>query len=145
MPRSAAGYAMLSALLIFAGLRRLERAGRIVLPLPRRGGGRGTVARREVAVAEPVGLPASAGGVEGLGPVRVDGSEHPLSARLHVGRQLRGLIRPSVCVRYLASRVLGMAARRVVGDFAAAYGIRPVLAETFVAPEYRGSCFPAAG
>ncbi len=38
-----------------------------------------------------------------------------------------------------------MAARRVGGDFAAAYGIRPVLAETFVAPEYRGSCFPAAG
>ena len=38
-----------------------------------------------------------------------------------------------------------MAARRVVEDFAAVYGIRPVLAETFVAPEYRGSCFLAAG
>ncbi len=58
---------------------------------------------------------------------------------------VRFLIRPSVSVRFLASRVLGMAARRVGGDFAAAYGIRPVLAETFVAPEYRGSCFPAAG
>ncbi len=41
----------------------------------------------------------------------------------------RFLIRRSVCVRYLAS----WAWRRVVGDFAAAYGIRPVLAETFVA------------
>lgn len=38
-----------------------------------------------------------------------------------------------------------MAARRVVADFAAVYGIGPVLAETFVAPEYRGSCFLAAG
>ena len=57
----------------------------------------------------------------------------------------RFLIRPSVSVRYLASRVLGMAARRVGEDFAAVYGIRPVLAETFVAPEYRGSCLLAAG
>ena len=120
-------------------------------------------------------------------------SEHPRSARLRVGRQLRYLvgsshgwlggllfapatrvlaardawlgwddasrerhlegviglarflIRPSVSVRYLASRVLGLAARRVGEDFAAVYGIRPVPAETFVAPEYRGSCFLAAG
>ena len=152
-----------------------------------------------------MGLPASAGAVVGLDLVRVEGSalrlvfnelmasEHPRSARLHVGRQLRYLvgsshgwlggilfapatrvlaardawlgwddasrarhldrviglarflIRPSVSVRGLASRVLGMAARRVGGDFAAAYGIRPVLAETFVAPEHRGSCFLAAG
>ena len=28
---------------------------------------------------------------------------------------------------------------------ATVYGIRPVLAETFVAPDYRGSCFQAAG
>ena len=186
-------------------LRRLERAGKIVLPAPRRGGGRGSVARREEAVPEPTGLPACAGAIEGLELVRVEGpelrlvfnelmaSEHPRSARLHVGRQLRYLvgsshgwlggllfapatrvlaardawlgwddasrerhleemiglarflIRPSVSVRYLASRVLGMAARRVVEDFAAVYGIRPVLAETFVAPEYRGSCFLAAG
>lgn len=188
-----------------SALRRLERAGRIALPAPRRSGGRGTVARSEAAVPEPVGLPASAGAVRDLDLVRVDGpalrlvfnelmaSEHPRSARLHVGRQLRYLvgsshgwlggilfapatrvlaardawlgwddasrerhldrviglarflIRPSVSVRCLASRVLGMAARRVGGDFAAAYGIRPVLAETFVAPEHRGSCFLAAG
>ena len=136
------------------------------------------------------GLPAYAGAIEGLELVRVEGpelrlvfnelmaSEHPRSARLHVGRQLRYLvgsshgwlggllfapatrvlaardawlgwddasrerhleemiglarflIRPSVSVRYLASRVLGMAARRVVEDFAAVYGIRPLLAET---------------
>lgn len=188
-----------------AVLRRLERDGKIVLPAPRRGGGRGRVARLQEAVPAPAGLPASAGAIAGLELVRVTcadlrpvfnelmASEHPRGARLHVGRQLRYLvgsphgwlggllfapatrvlaarddwlgwddahrerhlerviglvrflIRPSVSVRYLASRVLGMAARRVGADFAAVYGIRPVLAETFVAPEYRGSCFLAAG
>lgn len=54
-----------------------------------------------------------------------------------IGRR-RFLIRPSVSVRCLASRVLGMAVRRVGGDFEAACGIRPVLAETLVAPEHRG-------
>ncbi len=70
--------------------------------MPRRGGGRGIVARREMAVAEPVGLLARAGG--GLELVRVEGSElrlgfnelsaseHPRRARLHVGRQLRSLV-----------------------------------------------------
>ena len=40
---------------------------------------------------------------------------------------------------------MGMAARRVGGDFAAVYGIRPALAETIVAPKCWGSCFLAAG
>ena len=57
----------------------------------------------------------------------------------HVINLVRSLIHPSVSVRFLASRVLGMAARRV--DFTAACGIRPVPAETFVAPEHRDSCF----
>ncbi len=68
-----------------SALRRLERAGGIALP-------------------EPAGLPASAGAVRDPGPVRVDGpalrpvfnglmaSEHPRSARLHVGRRLRYLV-----------------------------------------------------
>ena len=188
-----------------ATLRRLERDGKIALPAPRRGGGRGRVARLDGGVPAPAGLPASAGAIAGLELVRVTcpdlrlvfnelmASEHPRGARLHVGRQLRYLvgsshgwlggllfapatrvlaarddwlgwddatrerhlerviglvrflIRPSAPVRYLASKVLAMAARRVVADFAAVYGISPVLAETFVAPEYRGSCFLAAG
>ena len=57
----------------------------------------------------------------------------------------RFLVRPSASVRNLASRLLGMAARRVSGDFEAAYGVRPVLMETYVAPEHSGSCFRAAG
>ena len=188
-----------------AVLRRLERDGRIELPAPRRGGGRGRVARLPQAVPAPEGLPASAGAIADLELVRVAcpdlravfnelvAGEHPRGARLHVGRQLRYLvgsphgwlggllfapatralaardawlgwddasrerhlerviglvrflIRPSASVRFLASRVLGMAARRVVADFAAVYGVRPALAETFVAPEHRGSCFLAAG
>ena len=188
-----------------AVLRRLERDGRIALPAPGRGGGRGRVARLKEAVPAPEGLPASAGGIGGLGLVRVTCPdlrrvfnemmvcEHPRSARLHVGRQLRYLvgsphgwlggllfapatrvlaardawlgwdgatrerhldrvvglarflIRPSAPVRYLASKVLAMAVRRAVVDFATVYGIRPALAETFVAPEYRGSCLLAAG
>ena len=43
----------------------------------------------------------------------------------------RFLILPWVEVRNLASRVLSLAARRVVGDFEVRYGIRPVLLETF--------------
>ena len=55
------------------------------------------------------------------------------------------LVRPSASVRNLASKLPGMAARRVCGDFEAAYGVSPVLMETHVAPEHSGSCFRAAG
>jgi len=57
----------------------------------------------------------------------------------------RFLILPWVKVRNLASRVLSLAARRVVGDFEAHYGIRPVLLETFVEQQrFRGTCYRAA-
>ena len=53
--------------------------------------------------------------------------------RLHqVVAMSRFLIRPQVHCRYLASKVLGMALRRLPGDFERLYGYRPVLAETFV-------------
>ena len=57
----------------------------------------------------------------------------------------RFLVRPSVSVKNLASRLLGMAARQVPDNFAAVYGVAPVLAETFVAPEHDGTCFRVAG
>ena len=67
---------------------------------------------------------------------------------VHLPRVLnnaRFLIAPWVEVPNLASRVLGLASRRVVGDFEARYGIRPVLLETFVEqPRYRGTCYRAA-
>ena len=57
----------------------------------------------------------------------------------------RLLIAPWVRVRNLASRLLALAARRVVLDYQHAYGIRPVLLETFVdAQRYRGTCYRAA-
>jgi len=66
----------------------------------------------------------------------------------HLGRVLnnaRFLLLPWVQVRNLASKVLGLAARQVAADFAARYGERPVLLETFVEiPRFRGSCYRAA-
>jgi hypothetical protein len=66
----------------------------------------------------------------------------------HLGRVLnnaRFLLLPWVRVRHLASKVLGLAARQVVEDFAARYGERPVLLETFVeVPRFVGACYRAA-
>ena len=57
----------------------------------------------------------------------------------------RFLIRTSVQCRNLASRVLGMALRRLPDDIEARYGYRPWLVETFVETDsYRGTCFQAA-
>lgn len=57
----------------------------------------------------------------------------------------RFLIRPSVRCRNLASRVLGMAMAVLPGDFAARYGYRPWLVESFVdVSQVAGTCFRAA-
>ena len=72
----------------------------------------------------------------------------PVEREAHLPRVLnnaRFLILPWVEVRNLASRILSLAARRVVGDFEARYGIRPVLLETFVEQQrFRGTCYRAA-
>jgi len=57
----------------------------------------------------------------------------------------RFVILPWIHVRNLASKVLAMAARRVVVDFEQRYGYRPVLLESFVDRErYAGTCYRAA-
>jgi len=57
----------------------------------------------------------------------------------------RFLILPWVQVKNLASKVLALAAARIPGDFAARYGERVVLLETFVEiPRHRGTCYRAA-
>ena len=57
----------------------------------------------------------------------------------------RFLLLPWVRVRNLASRVLALAAAQVAEDFAARYGERPVLLETFVEiPRHQGTCYRAA-
>ena len=66
----------------------------------------------------------------------------------NLGRVLnnaRFLLLPWVQVKNLASKVLALAAARIPGDFAARYGERVVLLETFVQiPRFRGTCYRAA-
>ena len=68
--------------------------------------------------------------------------------RAHLHRVVglgRFLIRPSVHCRNLASRVLRLVLGRLPGDFAARYGYRPWLVETFVdVRQVAGTCFRAA-
>lgn len=57
----------------------------------------------------------------------------------------RFLILPWVTSRNLASKALAMAARRLPGDWQAAYSYRPVLLETFVQKDrFAGTCYKAA-
>lgn len=66
--------------------------------------------------------------------------------RLHlVVNNARFLIFPWVRSRYLASKLLALAARRLPVDWEQRYGYRPVLLETFVEqPRFRGTCYRAA-
>jgi hypothetical protein len=58
----------------------------------------------------------------------------------------RFLVFPWVSVKFLASHVLSLAARRIPDDWQRSWGYRPVLMETFVDPEfYQGACYRAAG
>jgi len=57
----------------------------------------------------------------------------------------RFLIRPGVRVPHLASHVLGMAVRRLRGDWKQRYGYEPLLVETFVEQaQFQGTCYRAA-
>lgn len=57
----------------------------------------------------------------------------------------RFLILPSARIRYLASHVLSLAARELLGDWQAAYQVEPVLLETLVdIQRYAGACYRAA-
>ena len=57
----------------------------------------------------------------------------------------RFLLLPGVRVPNLASHVLGRATARLADDWAAAHGVRPVLAYSYVNAAQRGSCYAAAG
>jgi hypothetical protein len=57
----------------------------------------------------------------------------------------RFLILPWVTVRGLASAILARCARQLPADWAARYGVRPLLLETLVDPaRFRGTCYRAA-
>lgn len=63
----------------------------------------------------------------------------------YVVNNSRFLILPWVRVRDLASAILGRCARRLPGDWARRYGVRPLLLETLVDPaRFRGTCYRAA-
>lgn len=57
----------------------------------------------------------------------------------------RYLLFPWVHVPHLASHVLGKLAKQVAHDWEHRWGYRPVLMETFVDPQYNGTCYRAAG
>ena len=57
----------------------------------------------------------------------------------------RFLLLPGVRVHGLASRVLGLAAKRVAAEWEAAHKVRPVMAYSYVGPDHAGTCYRAAG
>jgi hypothetical protein len=56
----------------------------------------------------------------------------------------RFLILPTVNVPCLASHVLSVATKQLANDWEKHYGVRPVLVETFVDKDYKGTCYLAA-
>lgn len=56
----------------------------------------------------------------------------------------RYLLLPEVVVPHLASHVLGLALRRLPGDWVRRYGFEPALVETFVERPWAGTCYRAA-
>ena len=57
----------------------------------------------------------------------------------------RFLILPWICSNNLASKILGLAARQLPGDWQHRYGYRPLLLETFVEKDrFTGTCYRAA-
>ena len=75
------------------------------------------------------------------------GWSHPQRER-HLGlivNNTRFLILPWIQVKNLASRLLGLAAKRLPEDWERLYGYRPLLMETFVHSErHAGTCYRAA-
>jgi SRSO17 transposase len=71
--------------------------------------------------------------------------ERRLEQLKYVVSNNRFLILPWVHVRYLASHVLALSLKQVRQDWEKSYGIRPLLAETFIdITQYRGTCYKAA-
>lgn len=68
------------------------------------------------------------------------------STHLHRVMNLsRYLIRSDGRCKNLGSYVLSRVLRRFSGDFSAQYGYEPYIVETFVGPEYEGTCFRGVG
>jgi len=76
----------------------------------------------------------------------IDWTREERESRLHlVVNNARFLILPWVASKHLASKLLGLAARRLPADWHVCYGYRPVLLETFVEKQrFSGTCYKAA-
>ncbi len=72
------------------------------------------------------------------------GYEQRMRLRPRIVNNNRYLILPGVRIAHLASHALALAARRIRSDWQTRYGYEPVLLETFVEPEYAGTCYKAA-
>lgn len=70
--------------------------------------------------------------------------EQRMRYRARVVNNNRFLILPGVRIPHLASHALALATRRIRADWQLRYGYEPVLLETFVEPEYAGTCYKAA-
>ena len=68
------------------------------------------------------------------------------SKNLHrIVNNSRFLIFPWIRSKNLASKILGLCAKRILADWEDAYGYRPVLFETFVEKQrFKGTCYKAA-
>lgn len=70
------------------------------------------------------------------------------TAETHLHRVMnlsRYLICSDGMCKNLGSYVLSSVLRRFSGDFSAQYGYEPYIVETFVGPEYEGTCFHGIG
>ena len=63
----------------------------------------------------------------------------------YIANNMRFLILPGERRPNLASQILGANLRRLSGDWQAVFGHPIVLAETFVDPDFQGTCYRAAG
>ena len=61
-----------------------------------------------------------------------------------VVRQARFLLFPWVRVKLLASQALGLSLRQLAADWQRAHGERPVLVETYVGQQHKGTCYRAS-
>jgi transposase len=64
--------------------------------------------------------------------------------RTRIVANSRMLIRSGVHVPHLASHALALALRRLPADWRERFGFEPVMAEAFVVPPWRGTCYRAA-
>ena len=61
-----------------------------------------------------------------------------------VVRQARFLLFPWVRVQCLASKVLGLSLRQLAADWQRVHGVLPVLVETYVSDQHKGTCYRAS-